>query len=495
MSGPVGFRLGSRTAWRAAWVIVSVAAASQVYGDIYEWTISGGSVVQSPKVCPGGSGVYAVPNANLANLDLTQAYLIGAYLNSANLSSGTLTNANLATADLTDANLFSATLTNANLTDSILSIANLSFATLSGATLTSATLNDGTVLTNANLTNADLTNAAFYAATLTNANLTNAIITGAYFGYTNLTASQLYSTASYKAQNLQRIKLVGNDLTGWNFSSQNLTYARLSDYATLTGADFTNATVTGADFSETNLTSSQLYSTNSYLAQNLQGIGLAGNDLTGWSFSAQNLTKANFSSGTLTNANLSGADLRGATGFSGSSAGAITTNTIFPDGTVHGLSLNSTNPMLLVRNYSGTSSIPIHIQENMTLTQNASLVLEFDGNPWGSTISFDSGIPVTLGGNLELDVVAGVNPVSLVGDSFQAFNWTGVSPSGQFASITNDLPPGYSWDTSQLYTTGNVTLVPEPSTFALFAATAIGLVRYGLRRRRKKRVAPVHTGE
>ena len=162
----------------------------------------------------------------------------------------------------------------------------------------------------------------------------------------------------------------------------------------------------------------------------------------------------------------------------------ITASTIFPDGTIHGLNLNSANPTFLVRNYSG--DILIHVQQGMTLTQSASLVLEFDGNPWGSTISFDSGIPVTLGGNLELDLAAGVNPARLVGDTYQLFDWTGVSPCGQFASITNDLPAGYSWDTSQLYTTGDVTLsvaVPEPSSIALLLACTVAL---GIWRRRRK---------
>ncbi len=221
--------------------------------------------------------------------------------------------------------------------------------------------------------------------------------------------------------------------------------------------------------------------------------------MTGWNFSGQNVSGANFTGGTLSNANLaganltnscllnatlsnanlSGADLRGATWFSGSSA--VTNNTILPDGTVHDLTLDISNPMLLVRNYSG--NIPIHVQQGMILTESASLVLEFDGNPWGSTISFASGVPVTLGGNLELDLVAGVNPARLVGDTYQVFDWTGVSPSGQFANITNDLPPGYTWDTSQLYTTGDVTLTPEPSTLALLAAGALGLLGYDWRRR------------
>ena len=44
--------------------------------DIYEWTTGlDGSIVQSSTVCPGGSGVNAVPSVNLGSLDLTQAYL------------------------------------------------------------------------------------------------------------------------------------------------------------------------------------------------------------------------------------------------------------------------------------------------------------------------------------------------------------------------------------------------------------------------------------
>jgi autotransporter-associated beta strand protein len=175
----------------------------------------------------------------------------------------------------------------------------------------------------------------------------------------------------------------------------------------------------------------------------------------------------------LTGANFTGTDLRDISYASPDSTN-ITTNTILPGGTIQGLNLNATNPTLFVRNYNYAYYTPIHVQQGMTLTQSASLVLEFDGNPWGSTISFDSGIPVTLGGNLALDLVAGVNPAGLVGDSVQLFNWTGVDPSGQFASITNGLPPGYSWNTSQLYTTGDVTLVPTTGTFAVWASAGSG---------------------
>ena len=159
----------------------------------------------------------------------------------------------------------------------------------------------------------------------------------------------------------------------------------------------------------------------------------------------------------LTNANLTGADLRGAQGFVLDPT-ATTANTIFPDGTIQGLNLNSTNPTLLVRNYSGSSSIPIHILQGMSMNPGTSLVFQFDGNPWGSTISFDAGIPVTLGGNIELGLAPGTNPTGLLGQSIPLFDWTGVSPSGQFAQVVSGLPTRYLWNTSALYTLGQVAL-------------------------------------
>ena len=83
------------------------------------------------------------------------------------------------------------------------------------------------------------------------------------------------------------------------------------------------------------------------------------------------------------------------------------------------------------------------------------------------------GSPVTLGGTLELDYVGAYDPASLLGDSFQVFDWTGVSPTGAFANISSNLPAGYSWDTSQLYSTGDVTLIPEPSSLALLGADQV----------------------
>ena len=54
----------------------------------------------------------------------------------------------------------------------------------------------------------------------------------------------------------------------------------------------------------------------------------------------------------------------------------------------------------------------------------------FEADAWDSTISFAAGIPVTLGGTLNLSFADGTNLASQVGRSFQLFDWTGVAPTG-----------------------------------------------------------------
>jgi uncharacterized protein YjbI with pentapeptide repeats len=134
--------------------------------------------------------------------------------------------------------------------------------------------------------------------------------------------------------NLQGIGLQDNNLSGWDFSGQDLTHAnlRFSTLAganlsganltgavlfssTLRGANLSGAVVTGADFYNTTsngFSEAHLASTASYQSKNLQGIRLETNDLTGWDLSGQNLTNASLSGSTLANADLSGAVVTGA---------------------------------------------------------------------------------------------------------------------------------------------------------------------------------------
>ena len=187
-----------------------------------------------------------------------------------------------------------------------------------------------------------------------------------------------------------------------------------------------------------------------------------GVDLTNATLANSILVRAYFDS-----ANLTGCDMRGAQGFEGPSA--ITQNTILVNGTVQGLRLDKDNPQLTVRNFKnleGQPPIPIHIQQGMQLEADSVIQFVLDDEPWNSTISFDAGIPVTLGGKLLLDIDT-PDPSSLIGTTFDLFDWSGVDPTGQFEIVSGDV-----WDTSRLYRDGTVTLisVPEPATVILIVS-------------------------
>jgi hypothetical protein len=103
---------------------------------------------------------------------------------------------------------------------------------------------------------------------------------------------------------------------------------------------------------------------------------------------------------------------------------------------------------------------------------------------WTSPVGFDEALTPSLGGTLDLEFADGVDPSTLVGDTFQLFHWSGPLPAGdQFSAI--NTAPGLSWDLSNLYTTGAVTLnaVPEPSTLVMVATAAL-LAALGAARRR-----------
>jgi hypothetical protein len=103
-----------------------------------------------------------------------------------------------------------------------------------------------------------------------------------------------------------------------------------------------------------------------------------------------------------------------------------------------------------------------------------------DGDAWDSTISFAPGIPVALGGTLELDFATGVDVNAQIGRTFDIFDWTGVTPAGSFI-----LSSPYGWDVSQLYTSGQVTLVPEPGSLAFLSVSGIApLIARRINRRR-----------
>jgi uncharacterized protein YjbI with pentapeptide repeats len=230
----------------------------------------------------------------------------------------------------------------------------------------------------------------------------------------------------------------------------------------LAGTALANCDLIGADFSEANLAYAALYS--SFLA--------------GVNFSHANLHETNFYEANVFGANLTGADARGAYGLT-LPADAVTVNLIRPDGKISGFDLKS-GQWFAAGNYVRSDNNPIllHVDQHFLTAPGGVLQLVFDADTWASTISFAPGIPVTLGGTLDLLFADGVDIASQTGRTFKVFDWTGVAPTGAFA-----MSSPYSWDLSKLYTTGEVTLtgVPEPTALVLLTIAAAG---WCLRRRR-----------
>jgi uncharacterized protein YjbI with pentapeptide repeats len=493
------------------------------------------------QVYPGfggaGTGITAaqlVSTASYQAHDLTGVGLAYSGLDGINLS-----NQNLTSASLIACSLQNAMLTQAKLVGVSLDGANLLGANLSGADATAAAFS-GANLTNANLSQTKL-QAFMLTATVTGANFTGADIHAAYLPV-GLTAAQLYSTASYQNHDLTGIVLSGNS-TQWNFANQNLTNASLFN-STVTDANFNGAIVRGADLPY-GFTPTQLYSTGSYQGHDLRGITLNGLfngtnltgqnltnaqfhgfwnnvnfshsnltgavfdgtplansdfteadltgamlpygvtpiDATGTKFSHANLVNSDFHQADLANATLTAADARGAAGLL-LPPSAVTTNLIRPDGRIAGLDLTA-GASLLIRDYDGnptalpspTGPIPIVVDQHFTAGPTGTLEMLFDADPWDSTISFAPGIPVTLGGTLQLDFAGDVDLTTQLGRTIDVFDWAGVTPTGTF-----NIQSPYSWDTSKLYTTGDITLVPEPSSLGLLALMLPALLRRRCRR-------------
>ncbi|MFO0911737.1 MAG: pentapeptide repeat-containing protein [Pirellulales bacterium] len=324
-------------------------------------------------------------------------------------------------------------------------------------------------LTGWNLANQNLAEASFADSNLISTTFTQSNVTGADFSRTTMrgfTSAQLYSTSSYINKQLGAIGLAENDLAGWNFNGQQMPESNF-EHAWLTGATFTGAEIVGANFNQTTergFTQAQLASTASYARRDLAGIRLMDNDLTGWNFASQYMVNGHFSTGTIwTAANLSGADLRGSTGFVIDWTANLD-NTILPDGSVRGMNVGNAQTMI-VRDYDGGLDdndeplplLPVLVHQQMTFTPTAALEVVLFDNDWNSTMWVDSSAKINLDGTLKIAFGDASGPTT-VDTSFDLFNWPSTFPTGdKFASVT--WPLFTRWDLSDLYTTGEITLL------------------------------------
>jgi hypothetical protein len=92
----------------------------------------------------------------------------------------------------------------------------------------------------------------------------------------------------------------------------------------------------------------------------------------------------------------------------------------------------------------------------------------------------------SLDGTLELRFTADVNLASQLGRTFDLFDWTGVNPTGSFAVFSP-----YTWNLSNLYTTGEVTLtaISEPAAIVLLLSIAGPIIP--VRRRAAQKPRPL----
>jgi autotransporter-associated beta strand protein len=111
---------------------------------------------------------------------------------------------------------------------------------------------------------------------------------------------------------------------------------------------------------------------------------------------------------------------------------------------------------------------------DVTFGNGSLLSIELAGNAAGEFDVLNSSGTITLlsGSELILSLIGGYIPNR--GDSFDILNFT--SLSGEFT--VTDLPTlsnGYYWDTDNLYTTGVITLVPEPAELIMLIAAFAAL--------------------
>ncbi|MDF7801964.1 hypothetical protein P4C99_20985 [Pontiellaceae bacterium B1224] len=157
-------------------------------------------------------------------------------------------------------------------------------------------------------------------------------------------------------------------------------------------------------------------------------------------------------------------------------------STLAVNGQVRGLSLLSAEHRLETANLlgdltvdgvfsPGLSPTDSMVDGALTISEHGILEMELGGYESGS--EYDR-LTVTdstdLFGGLELVFLNEFIPT--YGSSFNLFNWDG-GVNGTFSSIT-PLTGDLEWDTSELYTTGTLSVIPEPSAASLIGVFGIG---------------------
>lgn len=163
-----------------------------------------------------------------------------------------------------------------------------------------------------------------------------------------------------------------------------------------------------------------------------------------------------------------GAAFTGAGDLTNNSTGILTLR----DGVNIGVLLRILGTTLLEENAVG------HASTDLDVDMFGQIIFDLDGNKQDLYDRLVVGKTFTIRGEVEVHLLT-YNPVA--GDEFDILDFAVFVNAG----YTLDLPalsPGLSWDTSDFEPQGILRVVPEPTTAALLAASAVGL----LRRRRNR---------
>ena len=167
-------------------------------------------------------------------------------------------------------------------------------------------------------------------------------------------------------------------------------------------------------------------------------------------------------------------------------------NNIVVNGTLSPGALGAGAGTDLAINLTGASTLALNGAVNFTLFGNDNLgaVNPLSQNTSMALYALDwSNLTIGTGAVLNVGLNTGVSTAGWsVGDAFQLFDWLGVlagtpPASGAFGTINlPTLDAGKVWDTTQIFTSGQITIAPEPGRALLLM---VGLLGFAFRRRRQ----------
>lgn len=123
----------------------------------------------------------------------------------------------------------------------------------------------------------------------------------------------------------------------------------------------------------------------------------------------------------------------------------------------------------------GDSIAGVSFMGDVEMGAGNTLRMELGGDARGADYdAIDVAGNLGLGGALVVELIGDFHPG--LGDSFDLLNWGTIT--GTFETLTlPDPDAGLEWDTSELYSTGQITAVPEPAALSLVALGALALIR------------------